>query len=141
MAPRFASDEEALAAAEEAYAAYIAMVDTIMGDGGKDPERLMPLASQELYEREAEGFANVAAKGIHATGKRTFVMSLQRFSDSEIVAYVCDDISQVDLIDSEGNSTVLPGRLSTYEFEVTVALADRHSVVQSKTLWKGDSTC
>ena len=38
-APIFASDEEALAAATAAYAAYLAMSDQILKDGGKDPDR------------------------------------------------------------------------------------------------------
>ena len=46
VTPLFASDEEALAAAEEAYAAYLAMSDEITSDGGERPERI-PAGSRE----------------------------------------------------------------------------------------------
>ena len=34
--PAFASDEEALAAAEKAYAAYLAVLDDVTADGGRN---------------------------------------------------------------------------------------------------------
>ena len=37
LEPVFASDEEALAAAEEAYGAYLAAADEILSSGGADP--------------------------------------------------------------------------------------------------------
>src|SRR4051812_14875779 len=64
--PVFASDEEALAAAEEAYGAYIAMVDEILRNGGDDGDRLAPLVSPELLAQQEEGFAAFRAKKWHS---------------------------------------------------------------------------
>src|SRR5690606_919779 len=61
-APVFASDEEALAAAEEAYGKYLETVDAILADGGSNAERLKPLVTSALFEHEREGFATYASK-------------------------------------------------------------------------------
>ena len=54
--PVFASEEEALAAAEEAYAAYLAVIDEIHADGGAGVERLEVVATPEVTNNEADGF-------------------------------------------------------------------------------------
>ncbi len=45
--PIFASEEEALAAAEEAYAAYLEMSNLISSEGGVEPERIAPFVTAD----------------------------------------------------------------------------------------------
>jgi len=66
--PRFASDEEALAAAEEAYAAYLAMSDRIAQDGGRDPERIAEFVTEEQLARELEIYKLLSSSGAHQIG-------------------------------------------------------------------------
>ncbi len=138
--PVFASDEEALAAAEKAYAAYIATVDAILRDGGSSPERLRPLVSMEVYERESRGFEEFANQGWRGTGATSFHLSLQRYDNAEVTAYVCEDISATDVINREGHSIVTPDRATLYEFQVTFA-ADDALVLTSKDAWEGGGVC
>ena len=42
VTPVFASDEEALAAAKDAYTAYLKVSDQILVDGGANPDRIAP---------------------------------------------------------------------------------------------------
>ncbi|MCU1637074.1 MAG: hypothetical protein JWQ68_2313, partial [Cryobacterium sp.] len=57
--PVFATDEDALAAATEAYAAYLSMSDRILMDGGAQPERIREVATKPLADLEIAGFARV----------------------------------------------------------------------------------
>ena len=66
--PLFASDEEALAAAEEAYAAYLAMSDEISHDGGVNPERIAPFVTSERLVTELDSFGRQRDLGIRSAG-------------------------------------------------------------------------
>ena len=78
--PVFASDAEALAAAEKAYAAYLKVSDEIANDGGKDPDRIdadcRAGSSADRRLRGSQGsFQNA---GLHTTGAdEVFDRSLQ----------------------------------------------------------------
>lgn len=141
VAPVFASDEEALAAAEEAYRQYITTVDAILADGGADPERLADLVSPELYARELDGFMSYKANGWRGVGSRTFILLFQSRDDQRLVAYSCDDISATDVLDLSDSSVVVPGRQDRYAFEVTFQLNDKLFVVAGKELWDGGGVC
>ena len=60
--PIFASEEEALAAAEDAYAAYRGMSDQISAEGGANPERIAPFVTESRLADELRGFATFALK-------------------------------------------------------------------------------
>jgi len=120
----FASDEEALAAAEASYAAYLAIADEVFADGGADAERLREVATGDLLETELKGFKDVTEKGWRSTGGSTFdSMVLQRYDPharpQEITVYLCDDISAVDVVGPDGTSVVSPTRPSRTLFQAT----------------------
>ena len=71
-APVFASDEEALAAATEAYAAYLTMSDQIAGDGGASPHRISPFVSAGLLDSELDGFASFREANAFLVGNTRF---------------------------------------------------------------------
>ncbi|MCU1575736.1 MAG: hypothetical protein JWP70_440, partial [Leifsonia sp.] len=114
--PVFASDEEALKAATDAYAAYLAMSDTILADGGANPERLKEVATGKALEAELKGFALARSRGWYTTGSSTFdrlrVQSIDRSHSTQAVVtvYLCVDVSKVDVRDSGGVSVVSPSR-------------------------------
>ena len=150
-APVFASDEEALAAATEAYANYVKVSDEILMDGGAAPERIDDYTSDAMAESEKEGFADAMTRNIRSTGGSTFYnLTIQSFSsepeaDGPIVtAYVCSDVSKVDVLNSDGVSIVAPDRPDTTPFEVGFDLAPTGAsrlVVASSDVWRGAGVC
>jgi hypothetical protein len=150
-APVFATDEEALAAAEAAYGEYLRVSDEILMDGGDDPERLLTVATPELFEVESEGYATARELGQRSTGGSKFdSMELQQYvpaaagGKSIVVVYACNDISEVDFLDARGQSVVAPGRVNRIPVEITFD----HTTSGSSTLlvaaeenWTGGNFC
>jgi len=144
--PAFATEEEALAAAEEAYAAYLAVSDQILMDGGADPERLLEVATREVFEIELEGYEFMASEGLVSTGgSRIHSVQLQQYSPSTperlVAAYFCVDLSEVDVLDATGTSVVAESRRDKNQFEVVFALRVSRLVVAEKAMWDGDGVC
>jgi len=145
--PVFASDAEALAAAEKAYVAYVRITDQILIDGGAHPERLKAVTSAALYAEELKGFQIAAKNGWHSTGGTTYDhFSMQEYNRQDrrslIVAYVCSDVSHVDVLDSAGASVVSPDRPERTAFEVTFALDGGDKLVLARDeVWTGGGVC
>jgi hypothetical protein len=116
--PVFASDEEALAAAEAAYAEYLRVSDAITADGGANPERIEPLVTVAQYQVELDGFQLYQSKGWKTAGSSQFeTLELQNYSENgdgsaDISMYVCSDISNQRVVDSNGLD-VTPADLPT----------------------------
>lgn len=147
--PVFASEEEALAAAEEAYAAYVKLADQIFIEGGIDPDRLASIATGAQLETEIEGFKEVSRLGQRSTGGTVFDgMTLQmlvpdrRSLNAVVTTYVCEDISAVDVLDATGSSVVSPSRPNRVMYELTFDLKSSDSdqlLLSLKEPW--DSQC
>jgi hypothetical protein len=147
--PLFSSDEEALAAAEEAYAAYLRVSDQILMDGGNNPERLLEVATEDVLDSERVGYDKARTSGTRSTGGSTFdhmtLQSMDAFDAASAVAvYVCDDVTAVDFLDASGNSIVSPDRPD--RFPTTVEFSARTSnppslLVASIGEWTGDDFC
>ena len=149
--PLFASDEEALAAAEEAYAAYLAVVDQIFADGGINPERLLGVATESVYEDVKEGFENYAADGNRSTGQTSFdrltlqSADLSGFAVTEaVIVYVCEDYSGTDVLNSAGESITVAGRQTRWPTVVTFDVSDLEGailIVSNVDDWTGADFC
>jgi hypothetical protein len=148
--PLFASDEEALAAAEEAYAAYLAVVDEVLSEGGLNPDRIQSAAGEEALAQAIADAREFSAAGYRTTGTTSLVsISLQfhnahAVGDEEVVrAYVCEDVSQVDLLDRDGKSLVSPTRPNVTPFEAAFIRSEpgRDLVVSSRQIWDDVSVC
>ena len=139
-APVFASDEEALAAAEEAYGKYLATSDDIIRDGGAGPERLKPLVSDAIYEREAKGFTVLEERNIHGTGSTEFSLALQSYDDTRLTVYACNDYSKTDVVDVTGTSVLAPDRDTLKPFEVTLDPKDSLRLI-AMDAWDGGGVC
>ena len=143
--PVFATEEEALAAAEEAYANYLRVTDAIFADGGSNPERLLDVATESQFQRELVGYEELASDHLHGVGSSRFDSSvLQSFhsgDDSTAVIYTCLDISETDIRNSKGESTVAPGRIERFTTEVSFDLDERRLLVASDVPWTGESLC
>jgi hypothetical protein len=143
--PLFESDEEALAAAEEAYAAYLRVSDQILMDGGTGSERLLEVATEEVLANEEEGYEKARAAGLRSTGGSTFNrLRLQKFDSHQLSVYLCKDVSTVDVVDANGVSVVPEDRPAQYPLSVTFLppFDGSHSLVVSEVAdWDGENFC
>ena len=133
-APVFASDEEALAAAEEAYSAYLAMSDLIAQEGGRDPERIAPFVTEEQLEVELEGFQALGAAGVRLEGSaKVGGLDLQIAevvgTTQKVAAYVCIDYSQTSYVRGDGSMVD-----SLREFESVLVFSTFESSERSSPL-------
>ena len=147
-APVFASDEEALAAATEAYARFQEMSDQIDNDGGGMPERIAPFVSESYYPlavEQSDGFREARARSVGMTS--FLVDSAQQLAypspeETSISLYVCDDVTEVDVIDEHGVSMVSDTRAAITPFEVGFVMNSEGTlVVDSRDVWKGTNFC
>lgn len=141
--PVFASEEEALAAAEEAYAAYLEMSNLIGSEGGVDPERIAPFVTEERLTLELSGFERLRQSGLHTAGRTSFKFSeLQQFDENggEVVGYACWDGSDVRVLNSNDVDVTPEGRVTRAMLEVVlVADIDGRLVLESDEVWPSGS--
>lgn len=146
-APIFASDEEALAAAEAAYESYLAVSTAVSNDGGAEPDRLAAVATGGALDEEEDAARDLADQGVRTVGTVGFqIKELQSFSASveraEVVVYLCEDLRNLDVLDASGKSLVVEGRVVDVPYTVVVS-ADRTDdlKVSEKDLWPRDNFC
>ena len=146
--PIFASDEEALAAAEEAYAAYVELSDQILADGGADPERISAYVSESIRQEVLDGFALYSDNSWHTSGQSTFdnVQLQQHVSDgpdtASVVFYVCADVSLVRILDASGADVTPASRPDRVPLEVEIEFTSvENALVGKSDLWSGDDFC
>ena len=146
--PVFASDEEALAAAQKAYADYLAMSDLIFQEGGRQPERLKMVATDAIVESESAAFAEIERNGWRSDGATRFdsatlqAATYTGWSSTSITIYACSDVSGLDVLDPAGNSVVSADRPARQSFELTfVGSPDERLLLDEKELWEGAGVC
>ena len=144
----FESEDEALAAAEEAYGAYQDMESLIFTEGGVEPERIEPYATRDALELALAGFENFRESGYRAIGAAGYSLtSLQQYASEAgdgvdvVSAYLCLDVSSVDVLDTTGASVVLSTRPDLQSFEVTFDLIEDRLVLATREPWTGAGVC
>jgi hypothetical protein len=144
--PVFASDEEALAAAEEAYGAYVAIYDRLLSEGGIDPEPLRLKVSDALFADIVDGMAIYSDRGWRTDGTSTFdSLELQQHAQdgntASVVVYLCADVSTVRILDSSG-ADVTPERQDRVPLEVEFSfIAPTDSLLERSEVWTGADYC
>jgi len=118
----FASDEEAFAAAEGTYRAYLAATDEIDLSDPHTFEIALDWLAGDAETHERETLSQMHAEGLAKSGTTT----LRAFtpvgfdgSSGVIVANLCLDVSDVDLRDAAGTSVVPPDRPGQQALSVT----------------------
>ncbi len=112
VTPVFASDEEALAAATEAYAKYLEVYNVVAQDGGTDPNRMASVVTLEWLENEIDAFEMFAERGQHQLGDATFdnaqfqMRSSEGAGHEEVLMYVCWDLSNVTFLEADDTITL-----------------------------------
>lgn len=143
----FASDEEALAAAEAAYRNYIDVSDQIARDGGLNVERLQPFVSVELYQQQVQEYADVVSKGLRAMGSSmfdSFTLESYDATKGEIRAYACLRTGDIQVLDSSSLDVTPINRNNNLPlqlvFTVSTDLDSRVSISRSD-VWSGTNFC
>lgn len=131
--PLFASDEEALEAAEAAFKEYASVANTVLQEGGRDPERIRPLVSDEVWESDLADAERWQSEGWTSKGSTTVeTATLQQVIDgngtpTEVIAYLCLSNRDVDVVDSEGRSVISSDRAEAYVVEAVVSFEELDS--------------
>ena len=99
----YASDEEALAAAEEAYAEYIRVLASLHQEGLGDATAISTIAAGEHLAELVDERERLQSSGQYILGTQSFdQVVLQRYSvdgsTKEMLAvYLCDDLSALEI--------------------------------------------
>lgn len=145
--PIFASDEDALAAATEAYAKYLEAVDQSLTTFGvnalheSSEGKALAAAMSKAKEYEAAGKHQTGQSKLNST-QSTDLEAVLHFSEdmAEIQIYGCVDISQVDIRDAEDSSIVSVDRPDLLLYLVTLAWhsVDEEFMITDQELWEYD---
>ncbi len=134
--PFFASDEEALAAAEEVYREYLAMSDLISSEGGADPERIAPFVTEMWLDHEIETAEELGESGRRISGNsEVSSFQLQERNDSQIIVYACHQLDHTKVIDADGHDVTPKDRARESLLEVTFVIDATAVLVGGSELW------
>ena len=109
--PVFASEEEALAAAEELFAKYVAASDLMGTSGGNDLSGFEGILTENQLADETDQANDLLAAGKRLVGSNAFFeFRLQQLDQSDpphvyLQAYLCADLSNVKYVDAQGVET------------------------------------
>jgi Na+-transporting methylmalonyl-CoA/oxaloacetate decarboxylase gamma subunit len=146
-APVFASDEEALAAATEAYAAYLAAGDAAGESGSPSRNHFLSLSSGDAYEQDLSVGASFDAQGWKQVGSTSFdSMAIQSWAITtdekwRIRVYVCLDVTNSDIVDSSGTSVSKADRSLRLPLEVAFVGAGQDLQITESRVWSGSNFC
>ncbi|WEG09412.1 hypothetical protein PU630_02250 [Microbacterium horticulturae] len=143
----FASEDEAFAAAEETYRAYV--------DAGNSIDFSDPATFEEVYKWETSNalasdkkvFTSYHAQGVTMTGDSVITLLSPQSATtdlSEVKLSACLDVSDVELIDGSGNSLVSADRGDVHSVTirlVTTAGSDTQLAVAGIASRDGDPAC
>jgi hypothetical protein len=145
--PMFASDDEALAAAELAYRNYIAVSDEIARDGGAGVERLRPFVSSELFRQQEQEYGDVLAKGLRAKGSSSFdSFRLESYDTrAEIIrVYVCIRVSNIRVVNEDGLDVTPADRSNDLPLQVVFvddSVSETFLLISQSEVWTGTNFC
>lgn len=141
--PLFASEEEAFAAAEATYRAFIERVNAVdLGDPSTF-EPLYELSSGEFQEADREAYSQMHAEGNVVSGSTvilSFTAKASKAPYSTVIASACLDVSAVEVVDARGTSVVSPDRPDVYALDLTFISDGADLRIDSANI-REDSTC
>jgi hypothetical protein len=140
--PLFASDEEALAAAQAAYANYLEVSDQIARDGGANPERLESLVSKELFQESNEVFSTYAKNFIKVEGSTTFdSLHIAEVSPRSAKFYVCLDVSRTKVLSADDFDITPQERQNRLPIVFEIKESNSLATIESSEVWTGRNYC
>lgn len=144
----FASDEEALAAAEAAFAEYLAVFDEVFAQGGTDASRLEAVAAEDVLEADLTRAERFQSDDFTQTGTSTVLeTSLQQHVSgpagvAEVVTYSCLDAFSITVLNADGVDVGNPERAATATFSNTFTSTSEGDLLLVRSeLWREDTEC
>ena len=147
--PVFASDEEALAAAVEAYGLYSAVSAEVTADGGAEPGRVDSTVTEGYAVTLHEEFDALAELGLTIVGDTKIedeglTESGYDVEGAKVSIYFCRDVSGVRVIGADGVD-VTPAdrdeRTPTQAFLVSSTADPSVLLVDGVEQWSGEDFC
>lgn len=132
--PAFASEEEAFAAAEQTYRAYIAALNAVDLSDTSSFESVFALTTGEFQKGDRENLSELHANGMQMSGESVvtgFVGVSTSREQNEAVARVCVDVSQVKIVNQAGESGVSADRPPRYAIDATFSFQRDKVLIQS----------
>lgn len=123
----FASEEEAFAAAEEVYRAYIDASNAVDVSDPETFEPLFELSSGDFEAADRKSLSELHAESYSITGTVAmahFAGVASTYPFEVVTASVCVDVSESDVLDSSGNSVVPASRPHVNPLRVTFKQSD-----------------
>lgn len=140
--PLFSTDNQALVAATHSYAAYLRVSDEIYADGGIRPDRLRQVATNEALQQLEPDFLTYAERHWHISGNTSFdSVRLQGTSARAVTIYVCEDVSNINVLDASGTSLIGGNGDTRLPFQAQLVQRGSRLVLAAKTAWTGKDFC
>ncbi|NQX27710.1 hypothetical protein HQQ81_10190 [Microbacteriaceae bacterium VKM Ac-2854] len=122
----FATDDDALAAAQAAFQRFLDATNTIEADGGSGTDALANVVSGDLLTQMTSSYAEMASAGVHSVGATTFdgatFTSRAMEGDAESVTIgACVDSTDTKVVDASGATQNPPDSRARVPFEVEVS--------------------
>lgn len=119
----FANEEQAFAAAEETYRAYVDALDQVDLSDPETFEAVYAWTTGEANANERKNLTQMHADGWDVRGSTAVTgfapRSIHLGTPFKADAVVCTDVSEVQVVDASGQSMVSPNRPDEYAVEVT----------------------
>ncbi|WP_434810118.1 hypothetical protein [Microbacterium sp. bgisy189] len=124
----FASEEEAFAAAEETYRAYVDAVNDVDVSDPTTFEPVFAFLSGNALEGTKKAYSQLHADEITMEGDSipTSVEILSTSTVAEATLDICLDVSQVTAVDPDGNSIVSTSRPDIQPLRATLEAHEAH---------------
>lgn len=138
----FATEDEAFAAAEDVYRAYLAAFNHV---DLQDPATFEPLSdftTGEYLSSEKKSLSEMHARG-DIRGGEIVIVSFEGSEYSEsgaVLATTCNDVSSTTFTDSNGVDLVPPDRPERYALELTFEWKDSALLLEN-AVPTSDETC
>ncbi|MFF7291143.1 hypothetical protein ACFY9N_01285 [Microbacterium sp. NPDC008134] len=122
--PAFASEEEAFAAAEEVYRAYIDAFNEVDLRSPETFEIALEYTADDYESSERKSLSEMHAEGYLRGGEMTVVWfePTAFVNGTTVEARTCDDVSATTFTDSEGNSLVPSDRPDRYALDLVLEM-------------------
>jgi hypothetical protein len=135
------SDAERVAS--DAYHRFIELSDLVLSEGGSNPDRMAEGADGDALEQFVANAREFESQSIRITGHTKFdSLKVQDREPTAITFYVCEDVSDTDLVNSLGESVVQPDRATRSPWLVSATGNETAGfMVSSRDLWSGKNFC
>lgn len=141
------SEKEALMIVNTAYANYVMVSDGIYSEGGSNAARIGEVARGIAVADFKRDASELELRQFRTVGSTTFdsvrIQGVNALASgaTSITAYLCSDVSEVDVVDSNGASQVSPDRIARTPYQVVFEVESSTSFVASRNVWLGENFC